>query len=131
MLIHMILLLQCLEIMQYQIRLHSIAGKEWLRRNVGEVTPNSRDPGKIIEGSQTSLSKLINEMNGLKNFENIIFPKYQISLQTQFQLKSCINTNHRNYSQLHKTYEIMLIQIVLLRCLRVMQWYNIKYAYII
>ena len=46
MLIHMILLLRCLEIMQYQISLHSIAGEERDRRNVGEVTFNSRDPEK-------------------------------------------------------------------------------------
>ena len=58
--------------MQYQISLHSIAGEEIDRRNVGEVTSNSRDPGKIVEGSQTSLSKLISEMHGLKTFENIL-----------------------------------------------------------
>ena len=71
----MILLLRCLEIMQYQISLHNIAGEESDRRNVGEVTSNSRDPGKIVEGSQTSLSKLINEMHGLKTFENILLSK--------------------------------------------------------
>ena len=59
--------------MHYHISLHSIAGEEWDRRNVGEVTSNSRDPGKIVEGSQTSLSKLINEMHGLKTFENILY----------------------------------------------------------
>ena len=59
--------------MQYHISLHSIAGEEWGRRNVGEVTSNSQDPGKIVEGSQTSLSKLINEMHGLKTFENIFY----------------------------------------------------------
>ena len=58
--------------MQYQISLHSIAGEERDRRNIGEVTSNSRDPGKIVEGSQTSLSKLINEMHGFKTFENIL-----------------------------------------------------------
>ena len=58
--------------MQYQISLHNIAGEERDRRNVGEVTSNSRDPGKIVEGSQTSLSKLISEMHGLKTFENIL-----------------------------------------------------------
>ena len=78
MLIHMILLLRCLEIMQYQISLHSIAGEKRDRRNVGEVTSNSRDPGKIVEGSQTSLSKLINEMHGLKTFENILLSKYSV-----------------------------------------------------
>ena len=67
------ILLRCLEIMQYHICLHSIASEEWLRRNVGEVITNSRDPGKIVEGSQTSLSKLINEMYGLKTFENILY----------------------------------------------------------
>ena len=77
MLIH-IILLRCLEIMQYQISLHSIAGEERDRRNVGEVTSNSRDPGKIVEGSQTSLSKLINEMRGLKTFENILLSKYNV-----------------------------------------------------
>ena len=74
----MILLLRCLEIMQYQISLHNIAGEESDRRNVGEVTSNSRDPGKIVEGSQTSLSKLINEMHGLKIFENILLSKYSV-----------------------------------------------------
>ena len=72
----MILLLRCLEIMQYQINLHNITGEERVRRNVGEVTSNSRDPGeKIVEGSQTSLSKLISEMHGLKTFENILLSK--------------------------------------------------------
>ena len=42
---------------------------------VGEVTSNSRDPEKIVEGSQTSLSKLISEMHGLKTFENILLSK--------------------------------------------------------
>ena len=40
------ILLRCLKIMQYHISLHSIAGEEWDRRNIGEVTFNSRDPGK-------------------------------------------------------------------------------------
>ena len=61
--------------MQYHISLHSIAGEELDRRNVGEVPSNSRDPGKIVEGSQTSLSKLISEMHGLKTFENILLSK--------------------------------------------------------
>ena len=78
MLIHIILLLRCLQIMQYQISWHSIAREKWLRRNVGEVTSNSRDPGKIVEGSQTSLSKLINEMHGFKTFENILLSKYSV-----------------------------------------------------
>ena len=60
------------------IWLHSIAGEEWLRRNVGEVITNSRDPEKIVEGSQTSLNKLINEMYGLKTFENIFLSKYNV-----------------------------------------------------
>ena len=34
------------KIMQVHISLHSIAGEEWDRRNVGEVTFNSRDPEK-------------------------------------------------------------------------------------
>ena len=73
MLIH-IILLRCLEIIQCHICLRNIAGEECVRRNVGEVTTNSRDPGKkIVEGSQTSLSKLINEMHGLKTFENIFY----------------------------------------------------------
>ena len=59
--------------MQCHICLRNIAGEERVRRNVGEVTTNSRDPGKIVEGSQTSLSKLINEMHGLKTFENIFY----------------------------------------------------------
>ena len=74
----MILLLRCLEIMQYQINLHNITGEERVRRNVGEVTSNSRDPGKIVEGSQTSLSKLRNEMHGFKTFENILLLKYNL-----------------------------------------------------
>ena len=78
MLIQMILLLRCLEIMQYQISLHNIAGEESDRRNVGEVISNSRNPGKIVEGSQTSLSKLISEMHGLKTFENILLSKYRV-----------------------------------------------------
>ena len=61
--------------MQYHISLHSIAGEEWDRRNIDEVTSNSRDPGKIVEGSQTSLSKLISEMHGLKTLENILLSK--------------------------------------------------------
>ena len=67
------ILLRCLEIIQCHICLRNIAGEERVRRNVGEVTTNSRDPGKIVEGSQTSLSKLINEMHGLKTFENILY----------------------------------------------------------
>ena len=67
------ILLRCLEIMQCHICLRNIAGEERVRRNVGEVTFNSRDLGKIVEGSQTSLSKLINEMHGLKTFENIFY----------------------------------------------------------
>ena len=64
--------------MQCHICLRNIAGEERVQRNVGEVTTNSRDPGKIVEGSQTSLSKLINEMHGLKTFENILLPKYNV-----------------------------------------------------
>ena len=44
---------------QYHICLHNITGEERVRRNVGEIATDSRDPGKIVEGSQTSLSKLI------------------------------------------------------------------------
>ena len=67
---------------QYQLNLHNIAGEERVRRNVGEVTTNSRDPGKIVEGSQTSLSKLIYEKYGLKTFKisfykNMIFIVYK------------------------------------------------------
>ena len=69
------ILLRCLEIMQCHICLRNIAGEERDRRNVGEVISNSRDPEKIVEGSQTSLSKLINEMYGLKTFENILLSK--------------------------------------------------------
>ena len=66
---------------QYQICLHNIAGEEQVRRNVGEIASNSRDPRKIVEGSQTSLSKLIYEMYGLKTFKisfykNMIFIIY-------------------------------------------------------
>ena len=66
----------------YQLNLHNIAGEEWVRRNVGEIVPNSRDPEKIVEGSQTSLSKLIYEKYGLKTFKisfykNMIFIVYK------------------------------------------------------
>ena len=44
---------------QYQLCLHNIAGEERDRCNIGEVISNSRDPGKIVEGSQTSLNKLM------------------------------------------------------------------------
>ena len=54
---------------QYQLNLYNIAGEEWVRRNVGEIATNSRDPGKIVEGSQTSLSKLTYENYGLKTFK--------------------------------------------------------------
>ena len=64
--------------MQCHICLRNIVGEERVRRNVGEVTTNSRDPGKIVEGSQTSLSKLINEIHGLKIFENILLSKYNV-----------------------------------------------------
>ena len=60
---------------QYQICLHNIAGEERVRRNVGEIASNSQDPRKIVEGSQTSLSKLISEMHGFKTFENILLFK--------------------------------------------------------
>ena len=50
---------------QYQLNLHNIAGEERVRRNIGELATNSRDPEKIVEGSQTSLSKLIYEKYGL------------------------------------------------------------------
>ena len=63
---------------QYQLNLHSTAGEERVRRNVGEVTSNSRDPGKIVEGSQTSLSKLINERYGLETFKISFLQKYNI-----------------------------------------------------
>ena len=68
---------------QYQICLHNIAGEERVRRSVDELATNSRDLGKIVEGSQTSLSKLIYEKYGLKTFKisfykNIIFIVYKI-----------------------------------------------------
>ena len=58
------------------------AGEERVRRNVGEIATNSQDPEKIVEGSQTSLSKLIYEKYGLKTFKisfykNIIFIAYK------------------------------------------------------
>ena len=65
-------------IIQYQIYLHNIAGEERVRRNVGEIATDSRDPGKIVEGSQTSLSKLINEKYGLKTFKIPFLQKYNI-----------------------------------------------------
>ena len=40
------ILLRCLEIIQCYICLRNIAGEERVRRNVGEVTTNSRDPEK-------------------------------------------------------------------------------------
>ena len=55
--------------MQCQLNLHSIAGEERVRRNVGELATDSQDPEKIVEGSQTSLSKLTNEKYGLKIFK--------------------------------------------------------------
>ena len=64
--------------MQCHICLRNIAGEERVLRNVGEVTTNSRDPEKIVEGCQTSLSKLINEMHGFKTFENILFTKIYV-----------------------------------------------------
>ena len=71
-------------IIKYQICLHNIAGEERVRRNVGEIASNSQDPGKIVEGSQTSLSKLIYEKYGLKTFKisfhkNIIFIVYKLN----------------------------------------------------
>ena len=82
-----IVLLWCLRvnaIIQYQICLHNIAGEERVWCNVGEIASNSQDPGKIVEGSQTSLSKLIYEKYGLKTFKiffykNIIFIVYKIN----------------------------------------------------
>ena len=60
---------------QYQLNLHNIAGDERVRRNVGELATDSRDPGKIVESSQNSLSKLIYEKYGLKIFK---IPFYKI-----------------------------------------------------
>ena len=40
------ILLRCLQIMQCHICLRNIAGEERVRRNLGEVTTNSRDPEK-------------------------------------------------------------------------------------
>ena len=54
---------------QYQLNLHNIVGEVWVRRNVGKIAANSRNPGKIVEVSQTSLSKLIYEKYGLKTFK--------------------------------------------------------------
>ena len=67
---------------QYQLNLHNIAGEERVRRNVGEITTNSWDPEKIVEGSQISLSKLTYEKYGLKTFKisfykNMIFIVYK------------------------------------------------------
>ena len=67
---------------QYQLNLHNIAGEEWVWRNVCELATNSQDPEKIVEGSQTSLSKLIYEKYGLKTFKisfykNMIFIVYK------------------------------------------------------
>ena len=65
-------------IIQYQICLHNIAGEERVRHNVGEIASNSQDPEKIVEGSQTSLNKLINEKYGLKTFKISFLQKYNI-----------------------------------------------------
>ena len=65
-------------IIQYQICLHNIAGEERVRRNVGEIATDSQDPEKIVEGSQTSLRKLINEKYGLKTFKISFLQKYNI-----------------------------------------------------
>ena len=70
-----IILLRCLEVMQYHICLHNIAGEERVRRNVGELATDSQDSGKIVEVSQTSLSKLIYEKYGLKTLK---IPFYKI-----------------------------------------------------
>ena len=43
MLIHVVLL-RCLESMQYQLNLHNIASEERVRRNVGEPATDSQDP---------------------------------------------------------------------------------------
>ena len=71
---------------QYQICLHNITGEERVRRNVSEIASDSQDPGKMVEGSQTSLSKLINEKYGLKTFkiffyQNIISIIYEKSFR--------------------------------------------------
>ena len=43
-----------------------MAGEEETRRIVGGLTDDSRDPEKnIVEGNQTSLSKLIAEMHAV------------------------------------------------------------------
>ena len=60
---------------QYQLNLHNIAGEERVRRNVGEPATDSQDLEKIVELSQTSLSKLIYEKYGLKTFK---IPFYKI-----------------------------------------------------
>ena len=65
-------------IIQYQICLHNIAGEERVQRNVGEIASNSQDPGKIVEGSQTSPSRLINEKYSLKTFKISFLQKYNI-----------------------------------------------------
>ena len=72
------ILLRCLEIMQCHICLYNIPGEKRVRRNVGEATTNSRDPGKIVEGSQISLNKLISDIHGLKTFENMLLSKYRV-----------------------------------------------------
>ena len=63
---------------QYQLSLHNITGEKRVRRNVGEIATNSRDPEKIVDASQTSLSKLIYEKYGLKTFKIILLPKYNV-----------------------------------------------------
>ena len=63
---------------QYHICLHNIAGEERVRRNVGKIATDSQDPGKIVEGSQTLLSKLINEKYGLKTLKISFLQKYTI-----------------------------------------------------
>ena len=45
-----------------------------------KVTDSQSKPSqfKLVEGSQTSLSKLIIEMHGLKTFEIILLSKYRV-----------------------------------------------------
>ena len=60
---------------QYQLNPHNIVGEERVWRNVGELATDSQDSRKIVERSQTSLSKLIYEKYGLKTLK---IPFYKI-----------------------------------------------------
>ena len=90
---------------QNQLSLHNIAGEERIRRNVDELATDSRDPEKIVEGSQTSLSKLIYEKYGLKTFKisfykNIIFIVYKIK-SFRNRIQNHLNKTTESFNSQH------------------------------